>query len=189
MDQVNNYEAEFDAPKIGAAKSLTELKDEFCFYTPALQLMYCPLPEDPLGALAATLGCKIPQFSLQFDEEIFAGLPQPFSHTIFGMRKEVWEIYSNQLRGITAIDRGQGILRQIRLRDLVILDPLERQRKALVSGLVVTVTAICVETNKGCFYIDDTAGIAKPPVFRYTPETFPDFMAQADRLLGQPPKE
>lgn len=170
--------------KIGNAASLTELAADFVFYTAAPQLIYCPVPEDPLVALTKELGRRVESCLLKFDRPVFRGFPFEFDHAVWCLEREAWDKFANLLKGITCVDRQRRILFQLRLRELTVADPLELQRRGFSSGLAVKVWAVCVETNLGCYYVDDSAGLQTPPVFRYTPDTFPDFIILAERLLG-----
>ena len=169
---------------LGRAASLQELRKDFAFYTPAIPDRFGMWHEHPLVTLGKALNQVLQPKALRFDKPVFSGFGEPYDYLVFAIEREHWEALANQIRGTTMIDRQNRRLLQLRLRELTIVDPLEQQRRGFSSGLATQVTAICGETNKGCYYVDDSAGLQSLPVFRYTTDTFPDFIEQAERLLG-----
>lgn len=169
--------------KLGNAASLHELAADYEFYTPGITDCLCPIPEHPHVSLQR----RVPDFqprAWQFDKPVFKGFRNQYDHVLYLIEKPLWPILAEQLKAVTLMDREKRLLMKPRLRELTVADPLELQRRGLSTGLSVKVQAVCLETNQGCYYIDDTAGLQTPPVFRYTPDTFPDFVQYAERMLG-----
>lgn len=169
--------------KVHGAATLHELAADYVFYTPGITDSLCPFPEHPHVAYQRTVPDFQPR-AWSFDKPVFQGFRNQYDHVLFFMDKPLWPAFAELVKAITLMDKEKRLLMKPRLRELTVADPLELQKRGFSSGLSVKVQAICLETNQGCYYVDDTAGLQSPPVFRYTPDTFPDFVQYAERMLG-----
>lgn len=170
--------------KLGRAASLRELEQDFVFYSLAIPEGFCPLPEHPHVTLQREHFPDFTPYMLSFDRAIFSGFGPHHNRTLYAIDKTRWETLANLLRGITLVDRPRRLMMQLRLKEIQVLDPLEWQRRRFPTPNGTKLQVACLETNQGCYYVEAEDWLRNPPQLRYTADTFPDFVQQAERLLG-----
>jgi hypothetical protein len=136
---------------LSTAKSLSELTDDYAFYTPALLHLTVPLQFDPFDLFCQEYNQPVTRFTVRVDKPVFFGLDHPYgdhswNYVLFGIAREHWDAYRQWMGTLAFNDRSKNLLRRIRTQDLVIRDPVATEYKAL------PVTAFVMETNRGSFF-------------------------------------
>lgn len=133
-----------------SVKSLHELAKDYALYTPALLHLTVPFQVDPFDLFCAEYGQPVTRITLRFDKPVFTGLTHPsgdpsWNYVLFGLPHEHWPAYLAWIGSCAFDDSKKQLLRRVRTQDLTIVDPL-------APPAFVPITALAIESNKGCFY-------------------------------------
>lgn len=178
---------------LGRAKALGNLCAEYTFYTPALLHLYARLTFDPLVEFYHDYKKDFKVFTRTFAEPLFKGLAMPddasWNHVLYAIGNDAWPAFQNWLRALTMVDRERDLLLRVRVSPLDITDPLLwESRDPLLVTEKLPINVLCLETNKGSYYLDTPIGATRPQAM-YLRKVFDDTQALANTVLYGMPLE
>jgi len=166
---------------VSSSDSLQRLSEEYAFYTPALLYLYVKLNRDPLYGFFAEHP-DVKQFQLKFDKPIFDGLVgegpsgarTDWNHWLYAVERKHWPDFAGYLGSLAVYDRANNLFVRLRPREVRIVDPVWMAKQAVVGNSfpTVPVTAWCLDTNRGCVWLEgagDPAAAAGDPAKVFGP--------------------
>lgn len=187
---VSGDKSEVVRKQISLAANLTDLCDEYCFYTPALLHTGLKLGnQDPYTDFLNQHSCDISRISLRFSRPVFRGLlvgsNAEWNHVLYGLQKDYWDLFLQFMGSLAFVDRDTKIVSRVRTQVLQIPDPLLLERSAVLptNCLTTEITAFVLDTSAGCYYFKvGTAPLLEPPIATRTERCFSDTLIFADEL-------
>ena len=183
--------------RVSSASRLRDLEADYAFYTPALFYAFLYLPEiadlrspDPFTQFLAEYGKEVVPITLRFAKPVFRDLAvtdRPWNHVLFGMEREHWPHYLRWMGTFTFVHRERRWVARVRFNELQIIDPFYADASTVMLGEGAqrsAVTAFCLDTNRGCYWLDGTDRL-QPPASRYTKMVYPDTAAFAQAILAE----
>lgn len=179
--------------RVSAATRLVDLAEDFSFYHSGVLHCCCPLNyRDPRVDCASELGIEIKPHVLKFDKEVFSGFEQSggkdWNYQLELLDKESFRQYLGWLGTLSLANFSSRHLYRVRYKELAIPDPLFLQKAMIAPDPAtaprVTVTALCLDTNRGCAYFDYDEKGYKPPRLTFSDRTFPDTMLLSEKLFA-----
>lgn len=150
--------------EISAAATLAEISKDYALFTPAIFHLFIAGANDPVQHYVAESsgeGGTITIFKLRFDRPIFSGLVSDtgngeWNHWLYAVERSRWPGLFNYLGGIAVTDRQRKLFARLRPRAVSIVDPywLAKQTSFDSTVPLVPVTVWCLDTNRGCVWIE-----------------------------------
>lgn len=177
--------------RVSQATTLTDLAVDYHFYTPALLYIHVRLMgREPFHDFSAEYGKEVVPISLKFDKPVFKGLDTQgspaWNHYLYGVEHEHFLPFLTWLGALAVMDRDINLVTRLRYRELEIADPLYLAKLVTSPKEIpwVKIVAFCLDTNKGCHYIEPAKDpLLDLPTYRYTKQSFDDTMRFADAVL------
>ena len=177
--------------KVSAAATLGDLQQEYAFFSPALLYLKIAPQHDPFHDFCREQGRQVHLIRFEFLHPVFTGLEEPigdthWNHTLLALELPDWNRYRSFVGTLAFRDRAAGRLTRVRLQDLVILDPVVRQKAAVAPTrpALANVAALVLDTNHGCWCFDSRT---VPPAAFLDSRAYPDTVRFADSLLSDQP--
>jgi len=137
---------------LGRAKSLTELAQDYAFFTPAILYLHGYMTDDPLVDFLHEYQQNVEFFFYRFDRRIFAGLDTSdgdvdWNHAVWAVRREHWEAFKSFYLTVAVAVPDSNYVNKIGRQVLHVIDPLAVDKATLVTGRlpVVEVDAFGVD--------------------------------------------
>jgi hypothetical protein len=177
--------------RVSQATNLTDLAVDYHFYTPALMYLHLRLMgREPFHDFLAEYKRPVVPISLKFDKPVFKGLEienNPiWNHYLYGIEHEHFLPYLTWLGSLTISDVEKGFVARLRYREIQIADPLYLGKIVTTPKEVpmVKLVAFCLDTNRGCYYIDPAIDpLLDLATSRYTTRSFDDTVRFAQAVL------
>ena len=166
--------------KLGGAKQLAELSNDYAFYTPALVYLNTSIT-DVMPPFIAEYGQEVVPFSVMFDEPVFEGLEAgsdpSWNYVLFAMELEHWPRFKAWMGSVALQDTPNKTLYRVRTQSVAIADPL-------AGGFDdMEVTAFVLDTNKGCHYFSPIIS-AMPKAIYDTSLVYDDTKTMANAIFS-----
>lgn len=182
--------------KVSQAADLTDLAKEYRFFTPALMYLRIRLMgvdpfHDFLAEYAANHSFTVVPIVLTFDQPIFRGLElsslRIWNHCLLGMRHTEYTAFEQWLGTLAFNDRELRRLTRLRYRDLDIVDPLFLLKQTVLPASLprVRITAVCLDSTDGCWYVAPPSGPLDLPEARYSSQTFDETLKFAQAIASE----
>lgn len=181
-------EASIPEEAYSAAASLSDLAEDYAFFTHALLFTHGGLDVDPVQDFINEHPGEVGVFQLNFPRPIFSGLEQPairdssWNYALIGCPKEndQWRKLYDHIRGVGILDENHpkgALFGAATVKELEIVDPLVLDKMAVLPDPVpvVTITVFGLDSNKK--YVEIVANssnrLDRPVVytFKARPET------------------
>jgi hypothetical protein len=141
---------------VGRAKSLTELGDEYAFFTPAILYLYARFRDAPLADFVYMVRRDCKFYFRKFDKPVFAGLEArsnkdpAWNFALWAVKREHWQPFSDWMVSLTLTYADTESVCAVGEQRLTVLDPLAVDRSPLwhVDLPQVEVTAFGVNGNR-----------------------------------------
>lgn len=176
------------------ATTLRDLLGEYVFYTPALIYLTLPLVRDPFYDWCDSLDETVVPLEFVSDTALFFGLyrqdqygTQQWNNRVLAMPRQHWDSYHQFMLTVAFHGKGSRKLARVRSREVEIVDPLWLRKQATYQPVVqsVPITAFCLDTDKGCLYIENDGPLPKPPRIVISPQAFPDTVALGQAIADE----
>ena len=176
--------------RLSAATTLSDLTNQYAFYSPAMIYMFIRLMgREPLWDFVEEYGKEVVPVSLKFNKPLFEGLTvdgdRTWNYVLYGMEHEDFNEFRKWMGTLTFMDRDKGLVHRIRYQDIQIVDPLFLDRTVVLPLDIPTVpvTVFALDSNKGCCWLQCGDPVMDLPTLRYTGEVFKDTQEFSDALL------
>jgi hypothetical protein len=181
------------ALKFSQAATLAELCLEYVFYTPALIYMKVRLMgRDPFAQFIQEYQREVIPVSMRFNKPIFSGLSlggdTSWNNVLFGMEVSHWDAFVAFMGTMAFLDRDLGFMARVRTKTFMIADPLYFEKAiALPREMpVVPINVFCLDTNKGCAWIEPGVHpLLDLPELKTTAKVFDDTALFAKAVMGE----
>lgn len=178
--------------RVSLATNLTDLGKDYHFYTPALLYLHVRLMgREPFHDFAAEYGKPVVPISLKFDKPVFKGLEtdgnSAWNHYLYGLEHEHFLPFATWLGSLTISDVERNFVARLRYREIELADPLYLAKLVVAPKEIpcVRIVAFCLDTNKGCYYIDPAKDpLLDLPIARYTKQSYDDTVRFAQAVLS-----
>lgn len=148
--------------KLSAAANLTDLSEEYAFYTPALLYLKVPLHgRDLFQAFLQEYGKDVLPLSVRLNRPIFQGLdvgPHPdWNYLLFAMEREHWKAFFPWMRSLTFRDQGARRIFRTGDKPIRIADPIFFERAVVLPREIpcIEVAVFCVDGSDACYYLEE----------------------------------
>lgn len=178
--------------RVSQAANLTDLGKEYHFYTPALLYLHVRLMgREPFHDFSAEYGKSVVPISLKFDKPVFKGLETDnnpaWNHYLYGIEHEHFLPFLTWLGSLTISDVARNFVARLRYREIEISDPLYLAKIVVAPKEIprVKIVAFCLDTNKGCYYVEPAKDpLLDLPTARYTKQSYDDTVRFAQAVLS-----
>lgn len=178
--------------KFTAAATLGDLTEDWTFFTPALMYIFLNLKDrDPISGFYEECGAEVPQFTVKFRRPVLRGLTvgkdTDWNHVLYAISNDWWPKFIGYLGTLTLVDRQLDYVARVRTAELSVVDPLWADRLSVVpedktKQLRVNITALCLDTNRGCLFIREGRDL-EPALFQYSAQVLPDTKQLSEAIL------
>lgn len=152
---------------VGRAASLTELAEEFVFFTPAVPYLYGGMTDAPLGDFRQQYGQPADVYHYRFQHRLFRGLDAPcgdadWNYALWAVRRPVWPALLDFYLSIMMLDPAARTAAQIACTEVEVVDSLALTTCA-VSPRLVRVTALGIDGSGGQLAVAPSADVVRQP--------------------------
>jgi len=161
--------------KVGFAHRLSEVQQDYAFFTHALLFTHAGFQSDPVEEWMLVNDCPGAVFALEFDQPLFTGLGIPltqhadhYNKLLMGCERPVWDKLYRYLNTLTAADPVRkayvsAFVNEARMPDPKMWKPGDGVPPPQT---IVPVHPVGVSTNFGLFYVNSFPEFLPPPFYR-----------------------
>lgn len=151
----NGFIAKY-ALNVGSAKALSEMTDEYEFFTPAILYLYARFRDAPLADFVYMVHRDCKFYFHRFDRPVFAGLEAKsnkdpaWNFALWAVKREHWPLFCDWMVSLTFTYGDTKSVCAVGEQRLTVLDPLAVDRSAVWHTRMprIGVTAFGVNGNK-----------------------------------------
>lgn len=176
--------------RLGRAKTLAELVDEYAFFTPAVLYLHGGFRDSPLADLCLVTGIDVRFYYHKFSRPVFTGLEAPsngnpdWNFVLWAVQRDHWRLTADWLVSLTLSYAESCEAAGIGEQELVVADPLAAERVVVHRGdrPLVDVGAFGLNGSRFRAYLKPAPDLSPPRLtFDRPDETMRTF---ADALYG-----
>lgn len=124
---------------LGRAVSLTELAQDYAFFTPAILYLHGLMTDDPLVDFLYSYQQNVEFYFHKFNRRIFAGLEAKdgdgdWNYAIWAVRREHWEAFKSFYLTVAVAVPESNYVNKIGRQVLHVLDPLAVDKTSIITG-------------------------------------------------------
>lgn len=153
--------------------TLTDMSQDYVFFTPAVLNTASPLRRDVVYDCGVALGITASLVIVDYAFPFFKGLGAykqngqlvRLNNRLYGVPHEHWEQLKNCIAGISMVDWDTKFYGKVNYNYVTIIDHFALKKMAVVNSLpVLDVAAFCLATNTMTAYMEETAASPNVPM-------------------------